>query len=92
MRHQKVLQSAVDNADAADDATPATVGNDDIVKGYEYAKGQNITIEPAEIANLRVPSKHSINVEQFVDENGHSLPIRRDPPTPWQISASGAHD
>ena len=68
VRHQKVLQSAVDNGALEEGAEAASVGKDDIVKGYEYAKGQYVTIEPNEIANLRVPSKHSIAVEQFVNE------------------------
>jgi len=37
------------------------------VKGYEYRKGQYVIIEPAELENLRVPSKHTIAVSQFVD-------------------------
>ncbi len=73
VRHQKVLQSAVDNAPAEeqDDAPAAapTVEKNDIVKGYEFAKGQYVQIEPSEIANLRVPSKHSIAIEQFVNES-----------------------
>ncbi len=65
VRHQKVLASAVDNApdEAAD-----PVGKEDIVKGYEYQKGQYITIEPSELDHLRVPSKHTMEVSQFVDE------------------------
>lgn len=69
VRHQKVLQSAVDNGALDEGAEAASVAKDDIVKGYEYAKGQYVMIEPSEIANLRVPSKHSIAVEQFVDES-----------------------
>ena len=72
VRHQKVLESAMDNGGGETDdeaQAPSTVGKDDIVKGYEYAKGQYVQIEPSEIANLRVPSKHSIAVEQFVDES-----------------------
>ena len=73
VRHQKVLQSAIDNGGAAEpeDAptTAFSVEKDDIVKGYEYSKGQYVQIEPSEIANLRVPSKHSIAIEQFVNEN-----------------------
>lgn len=72
VRHQKVLESAIDaggDAQQDDDApAPSSVGKDDIVKGYEYAKGQYVQIEPSEIANLRVPSKHAIAVEQFVEE------------------------
>ena len=44
------------------------VEKDEIVKGYEYQKGQYVTIEPKELAELRVPSKHTMEVTQFVDE------------------------
>jgi DNA end-binding protein Ku len=64
VRHQKVLQSTVENE--AEEAGPA-VAKDDIVKGYEYSKGQYVIIEPGELENLRVPSKHTIEVTQFVD-------------------------
>jgi DNA end-binding protein Ku len=62
IRHQKVLQSAAES----DESSPA-VGKDDIVKGYEYSKGQYVIIEPSELENLRVPSKHTIAVSQFID-------------------------
>ena len=62
IRHQKVLQSAAES----DESAPA-VGKDDIVKGYEYSKGQYVVIEPSELENLRVPSKHTIAVSQFID-------------------------
>lgn len=62
IRHQKVLESAAENNEAA----PA-VEKDEIVKGYEYQKGQYVIIEPAELENLRVPSKHTIAVAQFVN-------------------------
>ncbi len=39
----------------------------DIVKGYEYRKGEYVTIEPDEIENLRIPSRHTLEVTQFVD-------------------------
>src|ERR1700691_1383999 len=64
IRHQKVLESAAEN----NEATPA-VDKDEIVKGYEYRKGQYVIIEPSELENLRVPSKHTISVSQFVDTN-----------------------
>jgi DNA end-binding protein Ku len=57
VRHQKVS--------AGDDATP--VEKDEIVKGYEYRKGQYVTIEPSDIANLRIPSRQILEVTQFVD-------------------------
>jgi DNA end-binding protein Ku len=43
------------------------VENDDIVKGYEYRKGEYVVIEPDEIVNLRIPSRHTLEVTQFVD-------------------------
>jgi len=62
IRHQKVLESAVENNEAT-----TAVEKDEIVKGYEYRKGQYVIIEPSELENLRVPSKHTIAVSQFVD-------------------------
>ena len=43
------------------------VENDDVVKGYEYSKGEYIQIEPAEIAELRIASRSAIEIQQFVD-------------------------
>jgi DNA end-binding protein Ku len=51
-------------ADAA-----AAVQKDEIVKGYEYRKGEYIIVENSELENLRVPSKHTIDVTQFVNLN-----------------------
>jgi DNA end-binding protein Ku len=39
----------------------------DIVKGYEYRKGEYVTVEPEEIEHLRIPSRRTLAVEQFVD-------------------------
>ncbi len=61
VRHQKVLESTVDSDEAA------VVPKDEIVKGYEYRKGRYVTIEPSELENLRVPSKHVIEISQFID-------------------------
>ncbi|MGH9595251.1 MAG: Ku protein, partial [Edaphobacter sp.] len=63
IRHQKVLQSAVDSGD---ETAGAAVGKDEIVKGYEHRKGEYVLIEPSELENLKVPSKHTIDVTQFV--------------------------
>jgi DNA end-binding protein Ku len=63
VRHQKVLASAIEEAP---DEAAAPVEKDEIVKGYEYRKGEYVMIEPKEIEALRVPSKHAISVTQFV--------------------------
>lgn len=55
VRHQKVSSS---------DEEPVEKG--DIVKGYEYSKGEYIQIEPDEIDQLRIASRHAIELEQFV--------------------------
>jgi DNA end-binding protein Ku len=69
VRHQKVRASAVDGSpDTAADADDV-VARSEIVKGYEYAKGQYITLEAEELNALRVPSKHTMEVAQFVDED-----------------------
>jgi DNA end-binding protein Ku len=50
-------------------ATPddQEVEPEDIVKGYEYEKGQYIQIEDEEIDKLRAESKHTIDLVQFTD-------------------------
>jgi DNA end-binding protein Ku len=63
IRHQKVLQSAVDSGE---ETTGAAVAKDEIVKGYEYRRGEYVLIEPSELESLKVPSKHTIDVSQFV--------------------------
>jgi len=45
------------------------VEKSDIVKGYEYRKGEYVQIEPEEIEHLRIPSRHTLEVTQFVDED-----------------------
>jgi DNA end-binding protein Ku len=59
IHHQKV------SGDDASDGNP--VDKDDIVKGYEYSKGEYVMIEPSEIENLRIPSRHTLAVSQFVN-------------------------
>ena len=66
VRHQKVLESAVDSGS---ETAAAIVGKDEIVKGYEHRKGEYILIEPNELENLKVPSKHTIEVNQFIGSN-----------------------
>jgi DNA end-binding protein Ku len=56
IRHQKVSSA---------DEEPVEKG--DIVKGYEYSKGEYIQLEPAEIEQLRIESRHTIELEQFVN-------------------------
>jgi DNA end-binding protein Ku len=56
VRHQKV---------SAGDESP--VEKDEIVKGYEYAKGEYITLEPEEVEHLRIASKHTLEITQFVN-------------------------
>jgi DNA end-binding protein Ku len=64
VRHQKVLESSVEKYN---DGPAVPVEKDEIVKGYEYQKGQYVIIEPSELENLKVPSKHTIEVTQFVE-------------------------
>jgi DNA end-binding protein Ku len=42
----------------------------DIVKGYEYSKGKYVAIEPEEIENLRIPSRKTLQLNQFVPSGG----------------------
>ncbi len=66
VKYQKVSASAAERHTDGEDAAPV-VEKDEIVKGYEYRKGEYVTIEPKELDELRVPSKHTMEVTQFVD-------------------------
>lgn len=69
VKYQKVQASAAEQQESTGEDTPATarVQQSDIVKGYEFRKGEYVLIEPEEIAQLRVPSKHTVAIEQFVN-------------------------
>jgi DNA end-binding protein Ku len=43
------------------------VEREDIVKGYEYSKDQYVLIDPEELQDLRLESKNSFAIVQFVD-------------------------
>jgi len=45
------------------------VEREDIVKGYEYSKDQYVLIEPDELRELRLESKNSFAIVQFVDRS-----------------------
>jgi DNA end-binding protein Ku len=64
IRHQKVLASAAEGDEPA-----SAVEKDEIVKGYEYSKGQYVIVEPSELEKLRIPSKHTVEVSQFIDRD-----------------------
>ena len=42
---------------------------DEIVKGYEYSKGEFVMIEPEDIENLRIPSRQTLDIAQFVEKD-----------------------
>ena len=43
------------------------VERDEIVKGYEYEKGRFVLIEPEEIDQIKIESKKTLEIVQFVD-------------------------
>src|SRR5512135_3686774 len=44
------------------------VPDEEIVKGYEHAKGQHVLLHPKEIDELKLEAKHTIDLARFVDE------------------------
>jgi DNA end-binding protein Ku len=42
--------------------------DEEVVKGYEYAKGQHVLIDPEEIDDLKLEAKHTIDMVRFVAE------------------------
>jgi DNA end-binding protein Ku len=55
------------------------VNKAEIVKGYEYAPGKYMPIEPEEIAQLRIESKRTLEIAQFVDLNEIPLTLFEKP-------------
>src|SRR5580658_3580051 len=43
------------------------IENSEIVKGYEYSKGEYVAVEPEEIGKLRIEATKVVEVGQFVD-------------------------
>jgi DNA end-binding protein Ku len=51
-----------------DGETFTEVSDEEIVKGYEHAKGHHILIEPSELDELKLEAKHTIDIVCFVDK------------------------
>ena len=51
-----------------DGETFTEIPEDEIIKGYEHAKGHHILIHPEEIDQLKLEAKHTIDMVRFVDE------------------------
>src|SRR5258708_11722693 len=44
------------------------VERDEIVKGYEYQKGQYVTVEPDDLKRLKLETTDTIDITEFVDD------------------------
>jgi DNA end-binding protein Ku len=51
------------------DPETGPVDRSDIVKGYEIEKGHYVVISDEEIANVRLPTTRTLDIERFVDED-----------------------
>lgn len=56
--HRRVHHQNVDEG--------AEVEKQDIVKGYEYAKGKFVEVDPEELKALRLPTATTVEIKQFV--------------------------
>jgi DNA end-binding protein Ku len=45
------------------------IEREDVVKGYEYKKGKYVLLEPDDIKALKLPSKNTLEIVQFVASN-----------------------
>jgi DNA end-binding protein Ku len=55
------------------------VENAEIVKGYEYSKGKYVAIDPDEIRRLRIPTRSTIEIRQFVTREDLPLALFEKP-------------
>ena len=49
-----------------DAVTEEVVEREDMVKGYEVAKGQYVQVEDEELAEIAIESSHTVDIEKFV--------------------------
>jgi DNA end-binding protein Ku len=52
-----------------DSQTGDVVERGDVVKGYEFEKGQYVIIDDDEIEKVKIESTHTIDIERFVDRD-----------------------
>jgi DNA end-binding protein Ku len=64
-KHSSSLHLAPQARQVEDSPAQHTVERADIVKGYEYEKGKYAIVEPAELKNLRLAGKKTIEISQF---------------------------
>jgi DNA end-binding protein Ku len=64
-KHSSSLHLAPQAREVDESPVQHTVDRADIVKGYEYEKGKYAIIEPAELKNLRLAGKKTIEISQF---------------------------
>src|SRR5262245_24562589 len=64
------------------------VPDEEIIKGYEHAKGHHVLLDPKELDELKLEAKHTIDMVRFVDEAGDWLHRFDSPPS----TTAGAED
>jgi DNA end-binding protein Ku len=62
-----------------DAETGDEVSNDNIIKGYEVAKGEYIELDPEELEAVAIESKRTLEIEQFVPKQDIDQLCLRDP-------------
>jgi DNA end-binding protein Ku len=62
-----------------DAETGDEVPNDNIIKGYEVAKGEYIELDPEELDAVAIESKRTLEIEQFVPKEDIDELYLRDP-------------
>jgi DNA end-binding protein Ku len=63
----------------AESETGDEVFNDNIIKGYEVAKGEYIELDPEELEAVAIESKRTLEIEQFVPKKDIDQLYLRDP-------------
>jgi DNA end-binding protein Ku len=66
--HEPSGQSIKNVKGVRDGDTFTEVPEEEIIKGYEHAKGHHVLIHPREIDELKLEAKHTIDMVRFVDE------------------------
>ncbi len=73
-----------------DAETGDEVPQDNIIKGYEVAKGEYIEIEPEELEVVAIDSRHTLEIEEFVPKKDIDELYLRDPYISCRTATSGS--
>jgi DNA end-binding protein Ku len=84
---QRKTEERIHHRNVLEDGTP--FDDNEIIKGYEYAKGAYVLHKPGDLDDIKLPSSDELELNHFVDVEG--LPVIR-LERPYFVTPNGKKD